>query len=73
MSPMLFLIAADVPQQMVLAVNKTLNISIAQKIPKSIMALQYTDNTAFIVSGDEVSLITFKIMLRLFARCRDYK
>lgn len=68
LSPMLFLIATDVLQQTVKEVNNLLQTQLAPKIRELIMALQYADDTSFIVKVDEVSIITFKLMLRLFAK-----
>ena len=66
-SPMLFILAADVLQQMIAATNSLLNKPLSAKIAEPIMALQYADDTAIIASSDEKTLIFLKIVLRIFA------
>lgn len=66
LSPMLFNIAVDVFQQMIQVTNRLLSSSLSNKIGDAIVALQYADDTAVIANADISSLISFKIMLRLF-------
>lgn len=66
LSPMLFILAVDVLQVMVKGINGELNRPLSTKLKEAIIALQYADDTAFIVQGDNEVLISFKIMLRLF-------
>lgn len=68
LSPMLFLIAADVFQQMLCVANTTLTKPISSKIPESIIALQYADDTALAASADRGTIVTLKIILRLFSK-----
>lgn len=67
-SPTLFIIAVDVLQQMIVATNETLNGPISNKLNKSIVALQYADDTAIIAKVDLTTLISLKIVLRLFTK-----
>lgn len=66
LSPMLFNIAVDVFQRMVKMANETLDSSLSNKLADPIFALQYADDTAIIASADISTLITFKLILRLF-------
>lgn len=50
LSPMLFLIAADVFQQMLYVANTTLTKSISSNIPESILALQYAYDTTLVAN-----------------------
>lgn len=72
-SPLLFNLAADVFQQMVEASNKILKRSITRKIRDSILAFQYVDDTAVIASADATTLVTLKIITRLFALISGFK
>lgn len=67
LSPMLFNIAADVLQQMIKAVNKSLSNGLTRKIKDSMLALQYADDTAVIASADISTLVSFKMIMRLYA------
>lgn len=66
LSPMLFIIAVDVFQRMVNAANETLEASLSNKLTVPILALQYADDTTIVASADIDTLITFKLVLRLF-------
>lgn len=70
LSPMLFIVAADVLQQMVQAINTRLPVSISGRIPESILALQYADDMAIIASAsrDLEAIMILKIILRLFSK-----
>lgn len=65
---MLFIIAVDTLQQMIQRLNSTLQASISNKLPEAIMAMQYADDTVFILNGDPSTIISFKIVLRLFTK-----
>lgn len=65
-SPMLFILAVEVLQQMVHVLNSTLRRPISSKITESILALQYADDSVFITNADQQSLIAFKLLLRTF-------
>ncbi|XP_078156075.1 uncharacterized protein LOC144551852 [Carex rostrata] len=67
---MLFIIATDVLQRMVQAVNTRLPYSISARIHESVLALQYADDTALIakVEEDLQAIIVLKIILRIFTR-----
>lgn len=67
LSPMLFNVAVDVFQRMVHAINNSLNSPLSRKIKDSVVALQYADDTAVIANAELDTLISFKIILRLFA------
>lgn len=73
LSPTLFNIASDVFQQMVMAVNKTLQGGITSKIKDSIIAYQYTDDTTIVASINISSIISLKIVIRLFASVSGLK
>lgn len=73
LSPMLFNIAVDVFQQMVMATNKTIEKGITTKIKDSILAFQYADNTVIVASADITSLISLKIVIRLFTSVSGLK
>lgn len=68
LSPLLFIIAVDVLQMMVLNFNKINQNVLAPKIRQPVVALQYADDTAFVLSADAQTVVTFKIMLRLFSK-----
>ena len=67
LSPMLFNIAVDVLQQMVLCLNSILSRPLTHKLQESIIAHQYADDTVIIARADKTSLISLKIILRLFS------
>jgi hypothetical protein len=52
---------------MVAGLNRTLTARISGKIRESVIGLQYADDTFFLCQGDQQSLISFKLMLRMFA------
>ncbi|XP_078178924.1 uncharacterized protein LOC144573109 [Carex rostrata] len=66
LSPMLFNVAVDVFQRMISVINETLQSPLSNRIGDSIVALQYADDTAIIAKGDIDTLISFKLILRLF-------
>lgn len=66
LSPMLFDLAVDVLQAMITVANSLLMGCLSNKIDKAILAHQYADDTAFIVSADTSSVVTLKVILRLF-------
>lgn len=70
LSPMLFIIAANVLQRMVQEIDTSLQFSITAKIHESVMALQYADDTALIanVTNNLETVIKVKIALRLFTK-----
>lgn len=67
LSPMLFNIAVDVLQQMVLCLNSILSRPLTQKLQESIIAHQYVDDTVIIARADKTYLISLKVILRLFS------
>lgn len=67
LSPMLFNLVADVFQRMVTAVNELLDRGITRRVKNAIQAFQYADDTAVIASADADSLISLKLIIRLFA------
>lgn len=72
-SPMLFIIAADVFQRMIASANNFLRKHLSKKCPKSIIALQYADDTAIIASAGLETLVTLKLTLRCFAQISGLK
>lgn len=68
LSPMLFIIAVDVLQRMIGAGNEMLDDPISNRVQKAVVAMQYADDTAFILNGNPVTMITFKLVLRLFTK-----
>lgn len=68
LSPMLFIIATDVFQMIVQALNQILNSSLSGKLDESIIALQYADDTAMVTRADVDILVSFKLVLRLFSK-----
>lgn len=68
LSPMSFIIAVDVMQKMLSRVNDTLHIPISAKLIHPIMAMQYADDTAVIAHVDLPTMITLKLVLRLFSK-----
>lgn len=68
LSPLLFNLAVDVLQRMVAGANTCLPNPISNRFPESIVAMQYADDTAFIANADIQTVVTLKIVLRLFAK-----
>lgn len=66
LSPMLFILAVDVFQVMVQKGNALLDGSLSAKLTVPIVAFQYADDTAVVACSDISTLITFKLILRLF-------
>lgn len=66
LSPMMFNLAADVFQRMVQHLNSILPRPLTNKIDSSIVAHQYADDTAVIARADVTSLISLKLVLRLY-------
>lgn len=73
LSPMLFNIAVDVFQQMVMATNRAIEGGITQRISDSILAYQYADDTAIVASASITALISLKIVIRLFSSVSGLK
>lgn len=71
--PLLFILAIDVLQQMTRVANSTLSRPISQKIPESIIALQYVDDIALIANAETGTLITLKLVLRQFSKVSGLK
>lgn len=67
LSLMLFNIAADVFRQMVIATSKTIQGGITRKVKESILAYQYADDTVLVAKADALSLISLKIVIKLFS------
>lgn len=67
LSPMLFNLAVDVFQMMIQVAVGILQRPLTQKVEESIIALQYADDTAVVARADISTLITFKLVLRLFS------
>lgn len=63
---MLFILAVDVFQRMISAANSIFQRPLSNRISKSMVALQYADDTALVVKADISTLITFKLIVRLF-------
>lgn len=64
---MLFILAVDVMQQMVRALNDLLTTPITGKIEESLISLQYADDSIFISRADQQTLVSFKLLLRSFS------
>lgn len=73
LSPMLFIIAVDVLQCMVMAANETLSYPITTNLRESIIALQYADDTAIVANGSVQTLVVLRIVLRLFSKMSGLK
>ena len=73
LSPLLFNLAADVFQEMIVGVNASLTEGISRKIRDFILAFQYADNTAVITKADLTSLVSLKLIIRLFASISGLK
>lgn len=65
-SPMLFILAINVLQQMVRVLNENIKCPISEKVKEALVGLQYADDTVFIANGDPSTLIGFKLLLRSF-------
>lgn len=70
---MLFIIAVDALQQLIGETNSVLTLTISPKIEQLIVRYQYTDDTAIIAHGDNTTLISLKLMLRLFTKVSGLK
>lgn len=68
LSPLLFNLAVDVLQRMVGVANANLPVPITTRMPESIIAMQYADNTTFVANTDVSTIVTLKITLRLFTK-----
>lgn len=68
LSPMLLLLAVDVLQQMIKVANSILISAISSRISEAILALQYADDTALVANADSKTLVTLKLILRLFSK-----
>lgn len=68
-SPMLFILAGDVFQRLVAGTNSTLLNPLSARYSDSILALQYADDTAIIANAHQETLISLKLILRIFAKC----
>lgn len=73
LSSMLFIIAVDVLQRMVIAANQTLPTSITTRIRDPVVALQYGDDTAIVANGEAQTLVALRIVLRIFAKLSGLK
>lgn len=60
-------------QKMIEVVNSSLHYPISSKFSESIIAMQYADDTAFIANADMNTVVTLKIVLRLFAKMAGLK
>lgn len=63
---MLFNLVVDVFQQMVRVSNQLLESPLTTRMNNPIVALQYTDDIAIVARADASTLVTFKLILRLF-------
>lgn len=68
LSPLLFNIAVDVLQRMVANMNSISSSRLSPRIHNPISALQYADDTAFIIKADDETVVNFKLLLRLFSK-----
>lgn len=66
LSPMLFDIAVDVLSRMIEVLNRSVNSQLSRKLNKAIVIHQYADDTVFIANAEPTTIISLKIMLRLF-------
>lgn len=73
LSPMLFNLAVDVLQQMVQVANSTLRTTISKKVNQPILAFQYADDTAIVANGEIETIVTLKIVVRLFTKISGLK
>lgn len=65
-SPMLFDIAVDVLQKMIETINISVQNRISSKLKKAVIIHQYADDTVLISSSDNTTVISLKVILRLF-------
>lgn len=68
LSPLLFIVAVDVLQRLIQKVNGTLNQALSARIRDPILALQYADDTAIIARADLSTMISLKLVLKLFSK-----
>lgn len=68
LSPMLFIIATDVFQQMIAVTNSVVATPLSARHDNAIIALQYADDTAVIANAEQRTLIIIKVALRVFAK-----
>lgn len=66
LSPMLFDIAVDVFQKMIEVLNNSLNSMLTRKLRSSVIVHQYADDTVLISKADNTTVVSLKIILRLF-------
>lgn len=66
LSPLLFNLAVDVFQQMVKVANGSIHGGITRKLRDSIIAYQYADDTTIIAAANITTLISLKMVIRLF-------
>lgn len=66
LSPMLFDLAVDVLQKMVQVINSLVSDKITSKIGKAVVIHQYADDTVLIASTSVPSLVSLKLVLRMF-------
>lgn len=66
LSPLLFNLAVDVLQQMVASLNNILGTDLTAKMREPIVVMQYADDTALIAKADISTLISLKLVIRLF-------
>lgn len=67
MSPLLFVLASDVLQRMIIAVSTSLTQTISSKVAEPIMPLQYGDDTVLIVSAKGRVIQVLRLMLHRFS------
>ena len=65
---MLFRSVVDVLQAMITVANNSLVGCLSNRIDKAILAHQYADDTSFIASADTSSVVTLKIILKLYTK-----
>jgi Reverse transcriptase (RNA-dependent DNA polymerase) len=68
LSPMLFILATDVLQEMLQGANRLLHNTISKKIESSIVALQYADDMVVITSPDPEPLLSTSLIIDTFSR-----
>ena len=65
---MLFIIATYVFQKLIEGANSILHSPLTAKLEEGILALQYADDTAIIANSRQGTLITLKLLLRVFTK-----
>lgn len=65
---MLFILAVDVLQQMIRVANSTLHHPLSPKIPEALLAMQYADDTTIVANAHPESLVSLKLVLRIFSK-----